>query len=289
MARCYTLAVLSAVMGVFVWLTPVNTFAEEKPLVFGIISNAEPSRIYPKWQPFADYLAEKTGRSVKILIPRGFEKLVEAIDKGEIDIFYINSFVYYKLHERNKAKALAQMQNLNSSNVSHSVVIVRSDSGVKSLQQLKGEKVAFVSRMGAGGYLAPRALFYKEGLPTSNAVQEEFTDNLTSSLHKVLLGDVKAASMCGLNYKLLSEKIDTGELKIIANSDEYAEDVFGARPDLNAQLQDSLIKAVLSMDQSPKGLAVIAGMRELKVQKFVKYDSDRTEPLTRRLIEMGKM
>jgi ABC-type phosphate/phosphonate transport system substrate-binding protein len=120
-------------------------------------------------------------------------------------------------------------------------------------------------------------------------VQEEFTDNLPSSIHKVLLGDVKAASMCGLNFKLLSEKLDTGELTTIATSDDYAEDVIGARPGLAPELQQTVMEAILQLDQSEAGRKVIAGMRELKVQKFVPYDAQKSEPVTRHLIEQAKM
>jgi phosphonate transport system substrate-binding protein len=263
--------------------------AEPAPILFGVISNAEPSRVYPKWQPLADFIAEQTGRPVKIVIPRGFDKLTEVIDKGEVDIFYVNSYVYYRLQEKGKAVPLAQMQNLNGSVLSRSIVVVRGDSGITSLNQLKGEKVAFVSKMGAGGYLAPRALFYKEGIPTKEMVQEEFTQNLPSSIHKVLLGEVKAASMCGLNFKLLSEKLDTGELKTLVTSDDYAEDVIGARPGLAPEVQQAVMQAILQLDQSDKGRQVIAGMRELKVQKFVPYDAQKSEPVTRHLIEQAKM
>lgn len=263
--------------------------AEPQPLVFGVLSTAEPSRVYPKWQPLADYIAGKIGQPVKIIVPRGFDKMTEAIDKGEVDFFYINSYVLYRLKEKDKVVPLAQMQNHYGGPFSRSVVIVRRDSGIKSLDQLKGEKVAFVSPMGAGGYVAPRALFYSQGIYTKDVLKEEFTKNLTTSLHKVLLGDVKAASMCGLNYKLLSEKIETGELAIIATSDEYAEHAFGARPGLSPELQKAVAKTLIELDQDEAGRKILADLHDQKVQKFVAYDAEKTESVTRRLAEQARM
>lgn len=284
--RQYFLALLVAL---FTATGPVVATADEQPLVFGIISSAEPSRVYAEWQPFADYLAARLSRPIKMVVPRGFDKLVEEIEQGQIDIFYVNSFIYYRLQEKGKAMPVAQMQNLNGSVTSRSVVLVRKDSGIKSLDQLKGEKVAFVSPMGAGGYLAPRAQFYKEGVKTRTDVREEFTKNLTTSLHKVLLGDVKAASMCGLNYRLMSIKIDAGELEIISTSDSYAEDVIGARASLSAPERERIARILFDMDKNEEGRRILAPMEELKIQKFIPYDASKTEPLTRHLLKQADM
>jgi phosphonate transport system substrate-binding protein len=276
---------------IFLTLSIASTQAvaeEPAPLVFGIISSAEPSRVYAQWQSFADYVGEKTGRRVKIVVPRGFDKLAEIIDQGQVDIFYVNSLVYYRLKDKNKAVPLAQMQNNSGAVSTRSVVFVRGDSGVTKLEQLKGEKVAFLSPLASGGYLAPRALFYNEGIQ-KEAIQEEFTQNLSSSIHKVLLGEVKAGTMCGLTYKLMSEKVDTGELAIIASSEEFAEDVIGARPGLPADMQKIIGTALLDMDQNETGRKVIATLRDMKVQKFIAYDAAKTETITRRLLDQAKM
>jgi phosphonate transport system substrate-binding protein len=268
---------------------PAVSAAEEKPIMFGINSTAEPSRVFAEWQPFADYLAAQLKRPIKMVVPRGFEKLSEAVEQGQLDIFYANSHIYYRLKEKGKATAIAQMQNLNGNVTSRSVVLVRKDSGIKNLDQLKGEKVAFVSPMGAGGYLAPRAQFYQAGIKTKTDVQEEFTKNLSTSLHKVLLGDVKAATMCGLNYRLMSVKIETGELEIIGTSDDYAEDVVGARASLPATEREQIARVLFDMDKNEAGRRILTAMEELKIQKFIPYDAKKTETITRRLLQQAAM
>lgn len=262
---------------------------EQRPLVFGVISTAEPARIYAEWKAFADYLSDKIERPVKMIVPRGLDKLAEVIDKGEVDVFYVNSLVYYRLMENRKAIPVAQMQNLNGKVLNTSVVFVRTDSGVQNLQQLKGEKMAYVSRMGSGGYLAPRALLYKEGVQAADDVKEEFTQNISSSVHKVLLGDAKAGTMCGITYKLISEKIDTRELSIIATTDEYPEELVAVRPDLPAATLRVVTRTLLEMDRSDAGRKILADMRALRIEKFVPYDAKLTEPVTRKLLKQAHM
>jgi len=273
-------------------LNPGVTLAADDtpaPIRLGILSTAEPARIHAEWQAFSDYLAMTVGQPVSITVPRGFDKLVEQIDDGKVDIFYINSYVLFRAKEKGKVIPIAQMMNLNGSVFSRSVVFVRSDSGISQIAQLKGEKVAFLNAQGSGGYLSPRAMFYQSGIKTKEETQELFTQNLSTSIHKVLLGDVKAATMCGLNFKLMSEKLDVGELRVIATSDEYPEDIIGAHPTLNPELRQRISRALYTMSDNEAGRKVLAGMRNLKVQKFVPYDANVTETVTRKLIREAKM
>ena len=125
---------------------------EVTPVRFGILSIAQPSRIFTKWQPFAEYMSKQLGRPVEIVVPRGFGKMQKTIANGDVDFFYINSYVFYRLKQEGKAVGVAQMENITGRTTSRSKLFVKSDSGINSIADLKGKKIAYVSPMGAGGY-----------------------------------------------------------------------------------------------------------------------------------------
>lgn len=259
-----------------------------EPILFGIMSLAQPSRIHKQWQPFVEYVSKKSGHEIKIVIPRGFKKIKKEIANKKVDMFYTNSFVFYRLNKAGKADPLAQMQNLDGNIMSNSVIFTRSDSGINNLKDMKSKNMAFVSPAGAGGYLAPRALFNKEGIDTKKDLNESFTKNLTSSLHKVLLGDVNAATMCGLNFKLMSKKIDTGELKVIATSEDYPENIIGVRPDIPQNIKNKIADIVFNMPHDDEGKKILSGMKGMKIKSFVK-PSNKTLQRTKELIATAKM
>ncbi len=259
--------------------------AEPDPIRFGVLSIAPPARIHAKWQPFTNYLAKQLGQAVTIVIPRGFGKMKAAVAANQVDVFYINSHVFYRLQQEGKAVGVAQMQNIDGKVTSHSEIYVRADSGIESAEQLKGKRIAFVSPMGAGGYLAPRAHLYKNGV-TDN--EEIFTKNLSNSIHQVLLGDVDAGTMCGVNYRLMSNKVDTGELKIIDVSDEYPENVIAARTDLEPALLSRIRDIITGMDKTPAGRAVLEQMRSMKIQRFLPYDP-ASAAMTGNLLEEAQL
>jgi len=262
--------------------------AKTKPLKFGVMSLAQPARIHAQWQPFVDYLKEKTGQDIEIVIPRGFKKINQAIAKGEVDFFYTNSLVFYRLQQGQKAVPLAQMENITKRTVTSGAIFVRSDSNINTIEDLKGKNFAFLSPMGVGGYLAPKALFRKHGIDTKQDLTEHFTKNLSSSLHRVILNEDQAGIMCGINYKLLSKKIDTSELKIIANTDDYPETLIGIRPGVPENIRKLLSESVLKMDSDDKGKLVLAKMRGMKINRFVAYDK-MTEVIIRKLLFQANM
>ncbi len=262
--------------------------AQEKTLKFGVLSIAQPSRIFKKWQPFTDYIGSRLDQKVEIVVPRGFGKMKQAIEKGEVDFFYINSHVFYRLKQQGKAIGVAQMMNIENSTTSKSEIFVRKDSNLSTLQQLKNKNVAFVSPMGAGGYLAPRSLLYQNGIESGVDNRESFTKNLSNSIHGVLLGDYDAGTMCGVNYELMSEKIETGELMILAVSEAYPENVIGARPDLDDALINRFRTVVIAMEDESEGMAILDDMKSSKIKRFLPYDSS-IEKITENLLEISRL
>jgi len=272
---------------IFLFCTSITVSAESEPIRFGVLAIAPPSRIHLKWQPFIDYISSELGQPIEIVVPRGFEKMKKAAAKGKVDFFYINSHVFYRLKNGGKADGVLQMQNIDSKMTSRSEIFVRSDSGINKLEQLKGKSLAFISPMGAGGYLAPRAYLYSQHISTKEDLKEVFTRNLSTSMHKVLLGDVAAGSMCGVNFRLMKEKMDAGELKTIAVSDDYPENVIAARKNLNPDLVKKFQQIVVDMPNRVKGKQVLAKMYSMKIQRFVAYDAG-IEIITERLLKQGE-
>lgn len=269
------------------FIAPAVFAAQSNSIRLGIISLAPPSKVYAQWQDFSDYLSRQIGQSVEIVVPRGFKKIKAAVEEKTVDIFYVNSHIFYRLKQEGHAKALAQMENLKGSTTSKSVIFARKSSQIKSLGDLTGQKVAFIAPMGAGGYLAPRALFNHQGINTKTQIQEEFTKNLSTSIHKVLLGDVKAGTMCGLNFELMSKRIETGDLEVIAESDDYPENVIGIRADIDKDLMEKVQKIIVNMDKTPEGQEILHSMSKMKIKRFIAYD-DNIENITRNLLAEGK-
>ncbi len=275
----------------FLLFTQAHAGEHNKPapvIRFGVLSIAQPARIYAKWQPFAEYMSARLGQPLELVVPRGFGKMKRAIEQGKVDFFYINSYVFYRLYQAGKVIPVAQMKNIAGKTTSHSEIFVRKNSGIHSIEDLKGKSIAFVSPMGAGGYVAPRAYLYEAGLEDNRDFKQDFTKSLLNSIHGVLLGDYDAATMCGVNFKLMSHKIKTGDLKIIATSENYPENLIAARTGLPAGLVSRFHHQLLIMDKNKTGKQMLDKMRSMKIGSFVNYDI-RMNDMTKKLLEVGHL
>ena len=284
---------LLPVLGLFIYTlshvlnaAPQPNDTAQKTLHFGVLSIAPPSRIYKKWQPFTDYVAEKMAMPVEVVVPRGFKKMKKAAASGEVDFFYVNSHVFYRLKQDGKAVGVLQMKNISDQVTSQSEIFVRKDSDIKTIDQLNGRDIAYVSPMGAGGYLAPKAYLKSHGVNSGADLKEDFTKNLSSSIHNVLLKDNSSATMCGVNFNLMSKKMEMGELRILAVSDPYPENVIAARATLDKTIIDRFKNIVADMKNDPKGKRVLAGMYSMKIKDLIPYDSE-IEKITEKLIQQA--
>ena len=255
---------------------------------FGILSIAPPARIYANWQEFTAYISKEMGQPVEIVIPRGFKKMKKAAANGKVDFFYINSRVFYRLKSKKQATGVLQMFNIDGKVTSKSEIYVHRDSGIKDVQELRGKNIAYVSPMGAGGYLAPRAKLMSLGVISGTEVKEVFTKNLSNSIHRVLLKDLNSGTMCGVNFALMSKKMDTGELRVISVSDPYPENVIAARSSLSSKTVKKFQRIVSNMPNTAEGKKILKNMHSMKIIKFIPYDP-KIESLTRNLLEQAKL
>ena len=158
----------------FVQGVTMSAYADEKPhLTLGRITQ-EPGKNIDRLTAMAQYLDAKLSSdsisSVQIAIVDSREKMAEMLRNGEIDLFSETPLMALDLMEQGLAEPLVREWK-NGAAEYHSVIVVRRDSGLRSLEDLRGRKFAFEDPGSTSGYLLPRAALEDAGLPL-----EELTD-----------------------------------------------------------------------------------------------------------------
>lgn len=149
-------------------------YADEKPhLTLGRITQ-EPGKNIARLTAMAQYLDAKLSSdsisSVQIAIVDSREKMAEMLRNGEVDLFSETPLMALDLMEQGLAEPLVREWK-NGAAEYHSVIVVRRDSGLRSLEDLRGRKFAFEDPGSTSGYLLPRAALEGAGLSL-----EELTD-----------------------------------------------------------------------------------------------------------------
>lgn len=261
-----------------------NPAVAQQTYHFAVVSPASPSRLHAVWETFRARLSDRLDAEVELVFPKGIDQVEGMLDNDEIDLIYLNSYLYYLLKQKNKLTPLAQMLNIEGKTISVGRFIVRADSNIRSIEDLRGQKLALISPLGAGAYLAPRAYLTGFGMDIEKDTDLVFTGDLKKSVYSVLLGDAAAATMCGVNYKILQHKLDLNELVIIDSTHPFPEPLIAARTDLASARLQLLRQAILDIPYTDAGRTALVPLGDIKIQSFIEYDP-AIEAMTENLLQ----
>ena len=154
---------------VFIYLSAVN--ADEQIKTIGVLAYDGKQHAIERWQPTAEFLSEKIPEyrfNIKALTHEEFQ---HEINKGALDFLLTNPGHYVQLAVKAGATRLVTYQKRYEDQVltqMSSVIFSRSDSGIKTLSDLKGKRLAAVGKQAFGGY----QLAQKEFLNQQIAIED---------------------------------------------------------------------------------------------------------------------
>lgn len=139
------------------------------PLKVGIIPFEDVGVIQKAFAPFAAYLGKKAGRpSGQVFVTPAYAGVLQALQSDQIDVAYLNplSYVLAVQQFQNTPEHLVPlgMPYFHHSLTYKGIIFVRADSGITTLQELKGKSVAFADRTSTSGYLYPARLLKDAGV-----------------------------------------------------------------------------------------------------------------------------
>src|SRR3990172_4406094 len=136
---------LSWVAGLFICislLSPVTFFSKET-LPFGLCPKYNPRIMYQLYQPFVDYLSENTPYQFEIKLSRSYQETIDRFGKGEVLIASCGPVPYIKAKEKYGVKPILRALNKDGNPFYRGIIIVRKDSPIQKLSDLKGKSFAF--------------------------------------------------------------------------------------------------------------------------------------------------
>jgi len=208
---------------------------------------------------------------------------------NQVDVGWLAPFAYVLAHDKNGAQvALASLRQ--GSKTYRSQIVARADSGINSLDDLKGKKFAFVDPASASGFLFPNALLAQKGIDYKNY----FADTIFAGGHdKVIIAVANKQVDGGATF---GQNIDSGPptdartlvvgtlpdvmstVKPIAQTDPIPNDTVSYRAGLNPEVARLITDGLLYVQGTPEGKAALQalyGIDGLTMASDADYDSVR--------------
>lgn len=266
----------------FMLSLPVAGLAQpqQETLVIGLIPEMNVFKQMERFAPLAEYLTEKTGINVRFTILSRYGNIIDSFTSEKMDGAFFGSFTGAMAIEKLGVVPLARPVNLDGDSTYHAHIYVRKDSGIKSVADMKGKRFAFVEKATTAGYVFPLAYLRKQGVTDIDSFFSEyfFAGSHDASLNAVLNGqaDIGASKNTVFDWVRKSDPRVDKEIIVLAESDRVPSNGLCVRKSLDPQIQGRLKEALLGLDRTPEGQAVL---EKFKAVKFIETRIDDYRPV----------
>ena len=223
--------------------------------------NSEEQR--QKRQLLADYLQEQLGLPVNIEIPQDYETAIDLIAGGKVQMAYLGPFSYVKARQRNfqLEPLVAYIDKRTGRPWYTSVIVANTESGIKTIEDLKGKRVGFVNQSSTSGYLVPAAHLKSHKIDLEQDFTElQYTGSHNKNAVALESGQVDAI---GINKPTYLKAQQSGQLplekyQVIWESDPIPNAPIVISRELPTHLKSNLQKALIN---APQNLAALSGAK----------------------------
>lgn len=243
---------------------------EDKPLMLQFVPTNNDGSMQAKAKPFAEYLTEKLGRPVEVTLATDYSTIVEAMASGKVDIGIMPPAAYLQAREQKAAEAILTSQlgafdtetglpvEGKLSGTFKAEVLVRKDSGINSLLDLKGKKIATLQPNSASGYIYPVAEMRLAGLDPVTESTLIIVNDIPSEITSVLNKQADAVFVFqGARVVFGGKFADLDlfeELKVLYLSEkDIPNDAIAVQPDMDADLRKQIEEVFMAMSSDEVG------------------------------------
>jgi len=263
---------------------PTQSLAAEQPrltsnvsskhtLVIGSVSHNFKKHL-KDMQPMVSYLAEGLSeegiQEGLVLMAHSNDELLEFLRSGQIDLIAESPFSAAYFLNNSNFEVLARRWK-GGNREYHGMILVRADSDIQTLSDLRGKKIAFEDAGSSSGYFLPAAAITEAGIPLAlldnprsappeNHLGYSFAREEINTATWVMRGIVDAGAISNLDW-VSNERMPevyAQELRVLHETRSIPRSVILVRSDLptaiKEKLQQRLVNAHLSSDEEAEAI-----------------------------------
>lgn len=235
---------------------------EGNPIVMSFVPSGDTQEIIASGDQIAEMMSEKTGLVVKAEVGTDFAATREAMGAGKAHIGWLNTFNYVLANEKYGVEVGLVTSRFGLTTYKGQIN-VRADSGIESLDDLKGKVMCWVDPNSTSGYIIPRIMLKANGIDPDT----DFTQTIEAGSHnnvvtQVYNGDCDAgATYADARSSIEKDVPDVKEkVVVLAETTDIPNDSVSFIKDLPAETRDKLINALLEISQSEEGKAALESL-----------------------------
>ena len=227
-----------------------------------------------KFTPLANYLSQQLGMQVEFNPVNDYPAAVEALVNKRVDLVWFGGFTHVQANRRSGGKIVPLAQREEDTRF-QSVFIAKTDSGIRSLADLKGRQVSFGSASSTSGHLMPRSFLLQAGIdPDRDFRRVAFSGAHDATIASVVSGRVDAAALDITVWRKFVEenRVDTRAVNVFFTTPPFFNYNWSVHADMPVELQQRITNALLQLDPAKPDHADI-----LRLNRATRYVPTRPE------------
>ena len=259
-----------------------EAYSRKHTLVIGKVSS-NPKKHYAYIKPILDYVVQNMGdigiKQGKVLLVKDNKQMIRYIKRGKVDWITETPFSAVIFEEKSGAEMLLRKWKKGVPEY-HTVFITRKNSGINSLEKLKGKTIAFEDPGSTTAFYVPFSVLKEKGFdleeletprekPGASNVGYVFARqeiNMSTWVHK---GLVAAAAYSNLDWikEDHTPKAFKKDLRIFHKTRSFPRAIELVRKDLDPKIKQRLKDILLNAHNDPKAKTALR-----RYQKTTKFD-----------------
>lgn len=224
---------------------------------FEVVPQFSATKIYTTWSPLLQRVGQETGLCFELRVSPTIPEFEQKLLKGQPEFVFLNPYHAVLAQQKKKYQPLLA----DSADLLTGILVVRADSPIQSLHELKGKNIYFPAPNAFAASLLIRAEMAKKKID----IQPVFVKN-HSNVYRSVIGK-EALAGGGVNNTLDSEAPEVRQqLRVLFETQGYTPHPVATHPTVPEAVRQRFLKAMLKLTQDEEGQKLLDGIHVSKPQ-----------------------
>jgi len=278
----FVLLVLVGVIALAGCSSEAELGTEDNPIIMSFVPSGDTQEILASGEEIAKLVSEKTGLVIEANVGTDFAAVREAMGAEKAHIGWLNTFNYVLANEKYGVDVGLVTERFGLTTYKGQIN-VRADSGIESLEDLKGKVMCWVDPNSTSGYIIPRIMLKANGIdPETDFAQTIEAGSHNNVITQVYNGDCDAgASYDDARSSVEEDLPDVKEqVVILATTTDIPNDSVSFIKDFPKEKREDIVNALLEIAGTEEGkqmlndLYSIAGLQKAEDSFYDAFRAD---------------
>ncbi|MDU0205837.1 phosphate/phosphite/phosphonate ABC transporter substrate-binding protein [Paenibacillus sp. PFR10] len=224
-----------------------------------------------KAKPLEKMLEEQLGVPVKLSVSTDYDNVISSMKAKTIDLSFLPPYQYVTAHDNFKTadvllQALRYSVDAPTGKATQQLVdfyqgmlLVRVDSPIQSIEDLKGKTIGWQGMTSAAGYVYPGLALRMNGIDPVRDVKGQFFQGHDRAVQGLLNNRVDAAAVFQDIRSLMQKDYPNviSDTRILAFTNKIPNDTISVRSDMDPEWRKKIQDAFISIGRNPEGKKII--------------------------------